>query len=152
MNAFFVAEGLSKVTDFGNWIKEQREMRGWSQPQLAERAGTTAATISRFETGARPSRKREWALRLATAFEIDPASALLAAGFAVNVGEMRPDKVELNRLYDLAPEADKSHIMGLLRSTVALRAAGMGHLPPRTSGSNQGTQSGRQDREDRKGD
>ena len=32
-------------------IRELREAKGWSQAELAERAGTRQATISEYETG-----------------------------------------------------------------------------------------------------
>jgi transcriptional regulator with XRE-family HTH domain len=43
--------------NFGEWLREERTRRGLSARQLAERADTTHASISRFETGTRtPSR------------------------------------------------------------------------------------------------
>lgn len=35
-------------TDFGEWIQSMIDERGWSQSELARRAGTTSTTVSRI--------------------------------------------------------------------------------------------------------
>src|SRR2546423_1011577 len=36
------------------WLRQERELRGWSQAELADKIGTTAREISRWETGENP--------------------------------------------------------------------------------------------------
>ena len=36
---------------FGQWLKQEREARDWSQEELGERMGVKHSTISRLETG-----------------------------------------------------------------------------------------------------
>ena len=67
----------ASVSNFGDWLREERDRRGWDQPDVATRADTSIPTISRLETGARsPSRKL--AIRIAEALGADPREALEA--------------------------------------------------------------------------
>ena len=48
--------GGSRVTEptiFGVRLRELREARGWTQEEVAERAGLAASVVSHFETGVR---------------------------------------------------------------------------------------------------
>jgi len=35
----------------GNWIKDARKTKGWTQIQLAKKIGTSSSLISQWETG-----------------------------------------------------------------------------------------------------
>ena len=37
--------------NFGQWLKQEREARGWSQEEMGERMGARHSSISRLETG-----------------------------------------------------------------------------------------------------
>lgn len=55
---------------FGNYLKSQREARGWTQPEAAGKIGIEQSYLSKLETGkARPS--EEMFERLVAAYEID---------------------------------------------------------------------------------
>jgi transcriptional regulator with XRE-family HTH domain len=65
------------MNHFGEWLRAERDKRGWSQAQVAENAETSVPTISRVETGERsPSRKL--VTKIATALGADPREALEA--------------------------------------------------------------------------
>lgn len=53
-----------------NRLRLERQLRGWTQEDLAARSGISQTDISRYERGVRPQR---WnAGRLAAAFEVPP--------------------------------------------------------------------------------
>ena len=56
-------------------IRQERERRGWTQRQLAERAGVPQPTISRFEAGVRKL-DLDALERIAKAFGVPPLRLL----------------------------------------------------------------------------
>jgi transcriptional regulator with XRE-family HTH domain len=54
----------------GDWIKQEREARGWTQAELAARAGTSAAYIGHLEAGRRKDPRGSILEGLARAFGI----------------------------------------------------------------------------------
>lgn len=77
--------------EFKDWLKSERVKRKWNQPELAESAGTTKATIQRLEYGQRkPSRDMAEGLINALASTITDSKeraafvrrGIIAAGFA----------------------------------------------------------------------
>jgi transcriptional regulator with XRE-family HTH domain len=54
-------------------LRELRDARGWTQVELAERAGVTRATVSRIEGGKVASLDLEVFEKLATALDVHPA-------------------------------------------------------------------------------
>jgi transcriptional regulator with XRE-family HTH domain len=65
------------ATRFGDWLKAERQKRGWSQDQLGAEVGLTKAQISRLETG-KQGTKRDTAVRIAHGMGANPQSALSA--------------------------------------------------------------------------
>ncbi len=64
-----MAEGTASAEIFRERLKKARELRGWNQAELGEKAGMPASSIAHFETGTRkPS--FESLRRLANALEI----------------------------------------------------------------------------------
>lgn len=70
--------------NFGEWLKTNRANRGWSQQDLADKAGMTKQSIHRYEQGRVP--KRDTVVVLARALGEDENCALLAAGFVPETG------------------------------------------------------------------
>jgi len=58
-----------------NLIRQARQLRGLTQAQLAERVGTTAATVSRLEKETMTV-STEWLSRFAVALDVHPADLL----------------------------------------------------------------------------
>lgn len=67
-------------TAFGELLKECRERKGYSQPQLAKMAGVSVGYIGGIESGARGKRpSRDFVIRLARALSEPPYELLKAA-------------------------------------------------------------------------
>ena len=65
-----------KLTPIYVRIRETREARGWTQEELAERAGVTQGTISRIETGKVASLDLAVFEKLAKALGVHPAALI----------------------------------------------------------------------------
>lgn len=61
-------------------IKELRSARGWSQAQLAERAGVRTATVSRIENAVVKVVALNVLEKLARALEVDPGYLIVKKG------------------------------------------------------------------------
>ncbi|MEO7715541.1 MAG: helix-turn-helix transcriptional regulator [Capsulimonas sp.] len=94
---------IPTATEFGAWLKDARTARGLSVNALADRAGVSNASISKFETGKLNPRKRT-AEQIAAALAPDNASssakdalvraALASAGYATTpIRELERDPV-----------------------------------------------------------
>jgi transcriptional regulator with XRE-family HTH domain len=59
-----------KPGEFGIRLKQVRDLRGFTQAELAERAGLTAVQISHFETGVKPSASAITLVKLADALSV----------------------------------------------------------------------------------
>lgn len=59
-------------------LREQRARKGWDQPQLAAKVGTTQQVISAYETGRKNPRRMslEFAYRLADVLNCEPREFL----------------------------------------------------------------------------
>ena len=55
---------------FGDRLRHERESRGWTQKQLAEKARVPQETISRLETGKHRGPQIEVAVKLAKALKV----------------------------------------------------------------------------------
>ena len=60
-------------------LQELRETKGWTQGQLAERAGVTRATVNRIERGHPKSIDFDVLEKLARALEVDPALLIVTS-------------------------------------------------------------------------
>jgi transcriptional regulator with XRE-family HTH domain len=81
----------------GAWVKHEREARGWSQSELARRAGLSSVFVNLIEQGKRPKPSGETLQALARAFEIE-VGAVYAA---VRAGQpASPPALEDPRLAD----------------------------------------------------
>lgn len=63
----------------GAKVKYWREVRGWTQRQLAEHAGTTNVAVSQIELGKRRPRP-SMITKLATALDVDPRELMHEPG------------------------------------------------------------------------
>lgn len=58
------------VTQVGKWVKTERERRGWSQTELAQRASIVQSYLSRLEGSDRTKPSPDVLQRLANAFGV----------------------------------------------------------------------------------
>jgi len=67
---------------FGEWLRGQRDARGWTQVDLATLSGTNQATVSRLERGNRKGHRASLEIlwRLASAFGLSMTDLFKAAG------------------------------------------------------------------------
>lgn len=74
-----------------NWVKDQRAARGWSQSELARRAGLSSVFINLIEQGKRPKPSGATLAALARAFEVEVGTvyAELAAPTAAALDDPR---------------------------------------------------------------
>ena len=101
----------------GTAIKHLRELRGWSQEELAHRAGTAAPNICRIE-----AEKHGPSIgllgKLAVAFELR-SYQLMALAEGVDLPDIPQDYIEgealLLRLYRELPEEQQVLILGVVR-------------------------------------
>jgi len=61
-----------KPMTYGEYVREARLKRGWTQQELAVRSGRRESDISKIETGATQSPTFETVAKLAVAFGEDP--------------------------------------------------------------------------------
>ena len=73
---------------FGERMRRERESRGWTQKQLAEKAGVPQETISRLETGKHRGPHIDVAVRLAKALKV--SLDYLAGRYEENESEPEP--------------------------------------------------------------
>ena len=77
---------------FGQLIANARRAKGWTQPQLADAAGVSRPTISRWERDAMPGTAEPDTVRaLCTALDIDPREAAVSLGY-LTAEEIQPTK------------------------------------------------------------
>ena len=89
----------------GAWVKAERERRGWSQSELARRAGLAQSYISRMEVNARTKPSLKVVEQLARAFEISPEQLMQA------VSAMQPAPTEPSSL-NVAEWIEKLNTLG----------------------------------------
>jgi len=66
---------MPDLTQIGTTIRELRELRGWSQRELAKRAGLTGSMVSNYENKVFLPRLSSLA-RIADAFDATPSDLL----------------------------------------------------------------------------
>jgi len=107
-----LAKGDSgRMTTLGDWIKRQRDEMGWTQRELAEHVGTSAAYMSQIVNGGTKLPGADLRRRIAAAFGVSHLDLLLLAGEIeedelIESGKegrrpaMRPGSETLHRLID----------------------------------------------------
>lgn len=74
---------------FAQLIFTARKTRGWSQDELADRAGVSRPTILRWENGYATAPSPAAIRAVCAALDIDPKQALLALGY-LTVDDLAP--------------------------------------------------------------
>jgi transcriptional regulator with XRE-family HTH domain len=81
------------VVTFGDRMRRERESRGWTQKQFAEKAGVPQETISRLETGKHRGPHIDVAVKLAKALKV--SLDYLAGRYEEDESELEPAGVAL---------------------------------------------------------
>ena len=69
---------MSQIGHISNRIKEIRERRGFTQPELAKKVGTGRSQIAKLERGDRQL-TQQWMVRISKALECEPPDLLPGA-------------------------------------------------------------------------
>lgn len=100
--------------DFGQWITNELQERGWSQSEAARRGGFSSAMISGVITG-QVNPGLDFCRGLAQAFKMPVEEVFRRAGILPTVGELPEGWFELGaRLMALSPDQRAAVLQGLL--------------------------------------
>ena len=109
---------------FGDWLRGQREARGWSQTYLAKQIGVTPQAINQLEQGKNKRPSTEAAIAMARVFEVGIDDVFVAAGLA---GAPPPDALAAllaeARLLGYPPHKLKAIEQGVVDFPAGERAA-----------------------------
>lgn len=75
------AENGADLKRFAALIREAREGRRWSQPDLAKKSGVSRPTIQRYENGKTAAPRPDEFRSVCAALGIDPREAVIALGY-----------------------------------------------------------------------
>ncbi len=105
----------SALTNFAKHMVELRKRRGWSQPALAEKAGTAANVIGRYERGeVTPS--IEMAKKIADAFE--SSLDYMTGDVMAEDPEREKAFTERCRVAAALPKEDQDHMLYLMDAII----------------------------------
>lgn len=105
---------LFSVNDFVAWMEEARIRRGWTQAELARRAGVSQAAISRVMSGTRGVGV-ELCRSIADALGVPEKEALRAAGLLKDDAEPAPGQDEMAYIYAHLPPEQQEHLRDYAR-------------------------------------
>ena len=98
---------------FGEYLKAQRDARGWTQPLAAEKIGIEQSYLSKLETG-KASPSEEMFERIVSAYDIDVDEL----ANAVSLGELERLR-EISAVRDLVRRGQQATARGRRRWLVA---------------------------------
>lgn len=64
---------------FGSWMRQEREKRGWSQTDLADKAGLSGQQISNIETGRTRNPQQNTRTKITSALGEEPSQSIVDA-------------------------------------------------------------------------
>jgi len=99
------------TTRFGERVLQLRKERGWSQPELGKRVGTSATMISRYERG-EMTPSIEVAFRIAKAFGVTLDGLVSDEALPDALGDRA--MLERWRRLDALPAAERDRILDVL--------------------------------------
>lgn len=101
----------------GDYIRQQRSDRGWTQQELADRSGVKRAYLSRIETGDNKLPGADTRRRLAAVFGVSHEAILIAAGELLPEEASRPTEP---RRY--APDSGHAAVLAVLETMSEIEA------------------------------
>lgn len=104
-------------SDFSEWLTEQIVARGWTQSELARRAGVTPPTVSRVVSGEnRPG--HDFVQGVARALGLPPEEVAVRAGLLPDYGEVLPELKALSPRLARLPADDRAAVLEMFERTV----------------------------------
>ena len=103
----------------GDWIKQERKRLGWTQRELAARAGLAQTYISQLELNQRQLLREDTLLRLAKAFGMTVDDMEIAAGMVIVAPEdamTYVDVVLTRRVRERGRPAEEGRVVGVRRT------------------------------------
>ncbi len=103
------------ANEFVTWLTREADKRGWSNSELARRAGLAPATVSLVISG---QRRAGWdfCAGIARAFGIEPDNVFRRAGLLPPLPESVAEGEEAKRIIRSLPDHVRSMAMRMLRS------------------------------------
>lgn len=110
------------MSDFGAYLKAQREAKGWTLREAAKRIKVSASRLTEIERGksyhtdhaTKPS--REVVERIAQAYDLSKDLLLAEAGYDVGpLSELSPETLRLVRLFESLPLEKRKLALAVLR-------------------------------------
>lgn len=99
----------------GKRLRELRMERGWSQAELARRAGVSQPTISTYETNPKTEYRAHVLFKIAAALQVSPEYLRTGRG-PVNISDLKANNLELLQEIDSLPEDKKALLLSVVRS------------------------------------
>lgn len=105
---------LEELNSFIAWLDDELEERGWSDLQLAKRAGISHPVLSKARSG-NQAIGWEACVKIARALDLPPTLVLEKAGLLPE-STADPELEELAYLFQQLPEADRQRILAIART------------------------------------
>jgi transcriptional regulator with XRE-family HTH domain len=107
---------------FGALIRDLRTKRGWTQAQLASRAGITERAVQKLESDATTRAREETIVSLAGALDVSPAQldAKLLGGDVVRSADTPKKRALISRLL-LMDDEELDAVLEIVERTQRLR-------------------------------
>ncbi len=105
---------FSMENNFGNWLNDELNKRGWNQNQLAKRAGLASGTISNIISGSK-GMGIDTAKAIAKALRVNPKIVLEAAGLLPAEPETDAGFEEWAYMLSQLPERDREELLQIAR-------------------------------------
>lgn len=103
--------------EFGQWVKDEREQRGWSQSQLAIKAKMNRSLVNKVESGTSVSAPTTLT-KLAFAFGYPQELVFEKAGLLTQKSELSPIKRQLFHMAEGLPDSDVELAVKVLEARV----------------------------------
>lgn len=116
-------------TDFATWLMREIEARGWTNAELARRAGISAASISMVVSGQKGV-GLDFCLGVSRAFGQPPETVLRKAGLLPPIPAPVAEETEIITIIRSLPSNTRSVIVTMLRALAHGRLA-VSPSPPR---------------------
>ena len=116
------------MNDFANWLNEQIDKRGWSQNELARRAGVSHAQVSNVIGGYKAG--EDFCVGVARAFGLTRREVFARAGI-IEPEPDTSDPTNISMLYEFArlSREEQAHLLKEARALNAYRYTGPDSQP-----------------------